>query len=118
MYGIYYTFFDSIPRVYPERYRFTVRQLGLVFLCIFAACVVSGAVYSLYVHHTSKARGQDYSVNHEICLRPALLASTLPLIGLFLFGWTADWKGVLVACVVVWKEAQNSVESVITRGMR
>lgn len=30
MYGTYYTFFDAIPRVYPELYRFTTGQLGLV----------------------------------------------------------------------------------------
>lgn len=90
MYGTYYTFFDAIPRVYPERYGFTIGQLGLVFLCIFAACVAGGAVYSLYIYRTSKAKEQDHSANHEICLRPALLASILPPIGLFLFGWTAD----------------------------
>jgi DHA1 family multidrug resistance protein-like MFS transporter len=93
MYGTYYTFFDAIPRVYPEHYGFTTGQLGLVFLCIFAACVVGGVVYSLYIHYTSNAReglGQDHSANHEVCLRPALLASILPPIGLFLFGWTSD----------------------------
>jgi DHA1 family multidrug resistance protein-like MFS transporter len=90
MYGTYYTFFDAIPRVYPELYGLTTGQLGLVFLCIFAACVVGGIVYSLYIYRTSRAWAEDHSGNHEICLRPALLASTLPPIGLFLFGWTSD----------------------------
>lgn len=90
MYGTYYTFFDAVPRVYPERYGFTTGQLGLVFICIFAACVVGGASYSLYIYRTSKTRQQDHCKTHEICLRPALIASTLPPIGLFLFGWTSD----------------------------
>lgn len=90
MYGTYYTFFDAIPRVYPELYGFTTGQLGLVFLCIFAACVVGGAVYSVYIHRTSKTGAHNHSAIHEICLRPALFASILPPIGLFIFGWTSD----------------------------
>lgn len=90
MYGTYYTFFDAIPRVYPELYGFTTGQLGLVFLCIFVACLVAGVVYSLYIHWDSATRRQDHSASHEFCLRPALLASILPPVGLFLFGWTSD----------------------------
>jgi len=90
MYGTYYTFFDAIPRVYPELYGFTTGQLGLVFLCIFAACAFGGVVYCLYIYWASKNRTLDYSASHEYCLRPALLASVLPPIGLFLFGWTSD----------------------------
>lgn len=90
MYGTYYTFFDAIPRVYPVLYGFTTGQLGLVFLCIFVACVVAGAVYSLYIHRNATTDEHCYSASHERCLRPALLASTLPPVGLFLFGWTSD----------------------------
>lgn len=90
MYGTYYTFFDAIPRVYPVLYGFTTGQLGLVFLCIFVACVVGGATYSLYIYRTSAAEGQGLPESHENCLRPALLASALPPIGLSLFGWTSD----------------------------
>jgi DHA1 family multidrug resistance protein-like MFS transporter len=90
MYGTYYTFFDAIPRVYPELYGFSTGQLGLVFLCIFAACVIGGIAYSLYIHRTSTLGGQSHSPSHECCLRPALFASILPPIGLFLFGWTSD----------------------------
>jgi DHA1 family multidrug resistance protein-like MFS transporter len=90
MYGTYYTFFDALPRVYPELYGFTTGQLGFVFLCIFVACVVGGAAYSLYIHRISLAGGQEHCASHEIALRPALVASTLPPIGLFLFGWTSD----------------------------
>lgn len=90
MYGTYYTFFDAIPRVYPTRYDFTIGQLGLAFLCIFAACILGGTVYSIYVYQTSKVARGNLPVKHERCLRPALIASLLPPIGLFLFGWTSD----------------------------
>jgi DHA1 family multidrug resistance protein-like MFS transporter len=53
MYGTYYNFFDAILRVYPERYGFTIGQLGLAFLSIFVACVVGGAAYCFYVYKTS-----------------------------------------------------------------
>lgn len=90
MYGTYYTFFDAIPRVYPTHYNFTTGQLGLAFLCIFAACSVGGVVYSVYIYMTSSAIQENKPVKHEHCLRPALVASLLPPIGLFIFGWTSD----------------------------
>jgi DHA1 family multidrug resistance protein-like MFS transporter len=90
MYGTYYTFFDAIPRVYPERYCFTIGQLGLAFLSIFVACVVGGAAYCFYVYKTSISDREHLSKNHEASLRPALVACFLPPIGLFLFGWTSD----------------------------
>ena len=90
MYGTYYTFFDAIPRVYPERYGFTIGQLGLSFLSIFAACVVGGIAYCFYIYKTSVSGSDDFSTNHEASLRPALVACFLPPIGLFLFGWTSD----------------------------
>jgi DHA1 family multidrug resistance protein-like MFS transporter len=90
MYGTYYTFFDAIPRVYPERYGFTVGQLGLAFLSIFVACLAGGISYSLYVSRNSDGTHEGYSTKTEDCLRPALIACLLPPIGLFLFGWTSD----------------------------
>jgi hypothetical protein len=90
MYGTYYTFFDAIPRVYPERYGFTIGQLGLSFLSIFAACMVGGIAYCFYIYKTSISGSDDFSTNHEASLRPALVACFLPPIGLFLFGWTSD----------------------------
>jgi DHA1 family multidrug resistance protein-like MFS transporter len=90
MYGTYYTFFDAIPRVYPERYGFTIGQLGLAFLSIFVACVIGGIAYCFYIYKTSTGNCAASSTNHEASLRPALAASLLPPIGLFLFGWTSD----------------------------
>lgn len=90
MYGTYYTFFDAIPRVYPERYGFTMGQLGLAFLSIFVACVVGGVAYCFYIYKTSISDCDDFSANHETSLRPALVACFLPPVGLFLFGWTSN----------------------------
>jgi DHA1 family multidrug resistance protein-like MFS transporter len=91
MYGTYYTFFDAVPRVYPERYGFTLGELGLAFLSIFAACVLGGVAYCLYIYISSQNGGHEArSEHHESSLRPALVASFLPPVGLFLFGWASD----------------------------
>lgn len=92
VYGTYYTFFDAIPRVYPQRYGFTTGQLGLAFLSVFVACAFGGVAYSIYIRRTSheKGRNHDNSLKHEDCLRPAILASLLPPAGLFLFGFTTN----------------------------
>jgi DHA1 family multidrug resistance protein-like MFS transporter len=90
MYGTYYTFFDAIPRVYPERYGFTTGQLGLVFLSVFMACAAGGVVYAIFIHQTQNTEENGTSHKYEKCLRPALAASVLPPVGLFIFGWTSD----------------------------
>lgn len=90
MYGTYYTFFDAIPRVYSLNYGFGVGNLGLTFLSIFVACAIGGTTYSTYIWRLSKRARQTWLHEPEICLRPALFASLLPPIGLFIFGWTSD----------------------------
>jgi DHA1 family multidrug resistance protein-like MFS transporter len=90
MYGTYYTFFDAIPRVYSQKYRFGVGNLGLTFLSVFVACAIGGTTYSAYIWRLSKRAQQTWLDEPEICLRPALFASFLPPIGLFIFGWTSD----------------------------
>jgi len=90
MYGTYYTFFDAMPRVYSQRYGFTVEHLGLTFTSIFVACIIGGATYSVYIWRLSKRTQQLWLDEPEACLRPALFASLLPPIGLFIFGWTSN----------------------------
>lgn len=104
MYGTYYTFFDAMPRVYLQRYGFTVEHLGLTFISIFVACTIGGATYSVYIWRLSKRTQQRWLDEPEICLRPAIFASLLPPIGLFIFGWTSNgqiaWIISLIGVVV------------------
>jgi DHA1 family multidrug resistance protein-like MFS transporter len=90
MYATYYTFFDAIPRVYPENYSFTPGQLGLAFLCIFVACLAGGIAYSIYIWRSDANMDRYQAGAYEERLRPALVACFLPPIGLFIFGWTSD----------------------------
>jgi DHA1 family multidrug resistance protein-like MFS transporter len=91
IYGTYYTLFNALPRVYPVKYGFDAGELGLAFLSVFAACIVGGLVYSVYVYKVlNPALRRGGMQAHEDRLRPALVACFLPPIGLFLFGWTSD----------------------------
>lgn len=100
MYGTYYTFFDAMPRVYLQRYGFTVEQLGLTFISIFVACSIGGAAYSVYIWRLSKRIQQRWLDEPEICLWPALFASLLPPIGLCIFGWASNGQIAWIVCLL------------------
>ncbi|PKX88876.1 MFS transporter [Aspergillus novofumigatus IBT 16806] len=90
VYGIYYSFFEVFPLVYPM-YGFTLGTIGLVFLCILIACMLGVLLYFAYLHlyllpHLQKG----ISKSQESRLVPALIGCFGPPIGLFLFGWTAN----------------------------
>ncbi|PSN69880.1 MFS general substrate transporter [Corynespora cassiicola Philippines] len=89
-YGIYYSFFEVFPLVYPPLYGFNVGETGIVFLCIIVGCFIAMAIYFSYLHFflipdvlKNGLRTQEYR------LRPSLIACLGPTVGLFLFGWTA-----------------------------
>ena len=90
-YGIYYSFFEAFPLVYIGKYGFNLGEMGLTFLCIIVAVVISIASYWAYIWYVLEP---DIRANGlgapEKRLRPALLASLLLPIGLFIFGWTGN----------------------------
>ncbi|MCJ1246194.1 hypothetical protein MMC30_003399 [Trapelia coarctata] len=94
VYGIYYSFFEVFPLVYPPLYGFSLGELGLVFICIIVACVLAAAVYASYLYFYLNPHLRELAIppQQEHRLKPALIAVILPPIGLFLFGWTADAK--------------------------
>lgn len=91
IYSTYYTFFDAVPRVYTYNYNFTPGQVGLVFLSVFAACIIAGSAYCLYISKILHPKLQTGTwTSYEAQLRPALAATFLLPLGLLLFGWTSD----------------------------
>ncbi|KAI6382422.1 hypothetical protein MCOR25_000718 [Pyricularia grisea] len=90
IYGIYYSFFEVFPLVFPVYYGMSAGQIGLVFLCMLVAGGLGMAMYSsylaFYMHPRIRARGDPV---HETRLVPALAAAFGPTIGLFIFAWTA-----------------------------
>ncbi|KAJ5912308.1 major facilitator superfamily domain-containing protein [Penicillium tannophilum] len=90
IYGIYYSFFEVFPLVYPVDYNMNLGQVGLVFLCILVSCILAVAIYFSYLYFWMNPRiaRLGWPVQ-EARLLPALPASFGPTIGLFLFAWTA-----------------------------
>lgn len=91
VYGIYYSFFEVFPLVYPVMYHFSNPSIGIVFLCILVACIIGVVAYISYLYFylvpdiiKNGMRAQ------ESRLIPALFGSFGPPIGLFIFAWTAN----------------------------
>lgn len=90
-YGIYYSFFEVFPLVYPTKYGFSSGSTSIVFVCITVACIIGIAAYCSYVYfylepdiNKNGLRAQEHR------LVPALFASFGMPIGLFIFGWTSN----------------------------
>ncbi len=91
VYGIYYSFFEVFPLVYPVMYHFSLGIVGVVFLCVLVACLLGIGAYCAYLHFylipdimKNGLRAQEHR------LVPALIGCFGPPIGLFLFAWTAN----------------------------
>ncbi|EGX94730.1 Major facilitator superfamily transporter [Cordyceps militaris CM01] len=90
IYGIYYSFFEVFPLVYPVYYHMSLGQIGLVFLCILISCLIGVVGYFCYLYFYLTPRIVKYGFGaQEERLIPALGAAFGPTIGLFLFAWTA-----------------------------
>lgn len=90
IYGIYYSFFEVFPLVYPVYYGFSLGMIGVVFTCILVACWIGIAVYCAYLHFYLIPDIMKNGLRaQESRLVPALFACFGPTIGLFLFAWTA-----------------------------
>jgi DHA1 family multidrug resistance protein-like MFS transporter len=86
IYGIYYSFFEVFPLVFPVFYGFSLGTIGVLFTCILIACLIGVLVYSAYLHFymipdilKNGLRAQEHR------LVPALFACFGPTIGLFIF---------------------------------
>ncbi|KAG9256467.1 major facilitator superfamily domain-containing protein [Emericellopsis atlantica] len=90
IYGIYYSFFEVFPLVYPVYYGMNLGEIGLVFLCILVSCALGIAIYGGYLYFHQNPQIVRYGMPaQEARLIPALPASFGPTIGLFLFAWTS-----------------------------
>ncbi|KAH7384754.1 multidrug transporter [Cadophora sp. MPI-SDFR-AT-0126] len=90
IYGIYYSFFEVFPLVYPVYYGFSLGMIGVVFTCILVACMIGIAIYCAYLYFYLIPDIMAHGLRaQESRLVPALFACFGPTIGLFMFGWTA-----------------------------
>lgn len=90
VYGIYYSFFEVFPLVYPVYYGFSLGMIGVVFTCVLIACLIGVAIYVTYLHfYMIPDIVKNGMRAQEVRLVPALFAAFGPPIGLFIFAWTA-----------------------------
>jgi DHA1 family multidrug resistance protein-like MFS transporter len=92
IYGIYYSFFEVFPIVYGAGgYGMNLGQLGLVFLCILVAVLIAIPAYWSYLYWVANPEILTKGLPPpEKRLIPAIYASILAPVGLFIFAWTGN----------------------------
>ncbi|KAK6444482.1 hypothetical protein FP744_10000730 [Trichoderma asperellum] len=92
-YGVYYTFFEVFPLVFPPFYGFNLGQNGLAFLSCEVGATIGLVAYILYLYfYMVPDNLQNGLREQEHRLVPAIFGSILLPIGLFTFAWTANAK--------------------------
>ncbi|KAI1617991.1 major facilitator superfamily domain-containing protein [Exophiala viscosa] len=99
MYSIFYSFFEVFPLVYAtgnpgkatHGYGMNAGEIGLIFLSITVGVSIAIPTYILYLWYVFEPEVKTIGLGEpERRLVPALFASLLLPIGLFIFGWTAN----------------------------
>ena len=86
-YGIYYSFFESLPLVYPVMYGFTSQSTGLIFLCVAPAAGLAFTIHVIYLKYRVFPRLLNGTFGElENHLIPGMVASPFIPIGLFIYG--------------------------------
>ena len=87
VYGIFNSFFESFPLVYPVIYGFNLGETNLAFLSVVVALMVGMPGYCFYYYYWVEPRVKEHGFGApEERLIPGLFACFLVPIGLFLFG--------------------------------
>ncbi|KAJ9608407.1 hypothetical protein H2200_007395 [Cladophialophora chaetospira] len=95
VYATYYSFFEAFPIVYLGTYRMSLGELGLIFLSLMTGCIIGLTGYYVYLRswfipHARKYHAEKGKpVEQEEWVRPGLIGTWGPLLGLLLFAWTA-----------------------------
>ncbi|KAK5109708.1 hypothetical protein LTR85_002286 [Meristemomyces frigidus] len=106
-YGIYYSFFEVFPLVYPPLYGFNLGETGLTFITIGIACLIgvtSFLIYQIWYLIPDIKKNGLRAPEHRLV--PALIGVVALPVGYFMFGWTArrsvHWIVSLIgACILV-----------------
>lgn len=86
IYGIYYSFFESLPRVFLTAYSFTYQEVSLTFLSITLGGLLGVLVYLPWAFWWSRNVNKLGPRRPEKSLIPSLFGVCLIPVGLFLFG--------------------------------
>jgi DHA1 family multidrug resistance protein-like MFS transporter len=87
IYGIYYSFFESLPLVYPVMYGFSAESTGLIFLCVGPAALLAFTIHVIYLKFRVFPRLNNGTFGEvENHLLAGMVASPLIPVGLFIYG--------------------------------
>ncbi|KAF4448783.1 hypothetical protein F53441_7832 [Fusarium austroafricanum] len=93
IYGYLYLLFTTFSTVFPGQYGFSIETLGLAFLGLGVGCMVALIIISWLSDWLQHRLTQKYGVSKpEYRLLPIVLGIPLLPIGLFVYGWTAQYK--------------------------
>lgn len=86
-YGIYYSYFESLPLVYPVMYGFSAQSTGLVFIAVGPAALIGFTLHIIYLKFRAFPRLMTGTFGEvENHLIAGMVASPLIPMGLFLYG--------------------------------
>jgi DHA1 family multidrug resistance protein-like MFS transporter len=90
VYAIFYSFFEFFPLVYGNTYDMKLGEIGMIFISVIIAVCLAGVPYASFVHFVvNKAAKDGKPLSPERRLLPALFASVLVPLGIFIFAWTS-----------------------------
>jgi len=90
MYTLFYSFFEAFPLTYIDIYHFNLGEMGLAFSAAAVGFGLATVVYWAYLYYHMEARiKRNGMVSPEERLVPALFASILMPVGMFIYGWTS-----------------------------
>ncbi|ORY09308.1 benomyl/methotrexate resistance protein [Clohesyomyces aquaticus] len=90
VYAVFYSFFEVFPLVFIDIYGMNLGQMGLVFLSVTIGVAVAGIFLFCFLHfHVNPRMRVKGFEGPEQRLIPAVVASFVIPVGLFLFGWTS-----------------------------
>jgi DHA1 family multidrug resistance protein-like MFS transporter len=88
IYAIYYSFFEAFPLTYPIVYGFSADATCLLYASMLVGCVIAAVIYGYYYTRYTRRSGLDNS-NFELRLIPAIPATVLVTVSLFMYAWTS-----------------------------
>ncbi|KAJ4329403.1 hypothetical protein N0V84_000037 [Fusarium piperis] len=93
IYGYLYLLFTTFSTVFPEQYGFSIDTLGLAFLGLGIGCMIALIVLSWLSDWLQDRLTEKHGESKpEYRLLPIVLGIPLLPIGLFVYGWTAQYK--------------------------
>ena len=92
IYGVYYSFFESLPIVYGQIYGWNLGETGLAFLAVLVGLITAVVLYCAYFFFLGDRQmaymeaQEPGSIPPEARLKPGLVATFCIPLGLYIFG--------------------------------